>query len=102
MNPSHPVDLIAVIPCREGRGAEVLGLLREYAVHVNADPGCDRFEVYVDRDDSDRIVVLERYRDDAGFAAHIADPANAELNVRLASLTQGGSQLQFLVGDQAG
>lgn len=97
MNHSRAVDLIASIPSREGCGGQVLTLLQEYAVHVNADPGCDRFEVYVDRDDSDRIVVIERYRDDAAFADHLADPENAVLNGRLAELTLGGSQLQFLV-----
>lgn len=99
MSSSSAVDLIASIPSRPGRGGQVLALLQEYAVHVNADPGCDRFEVYVDRDDSDRVVVLERYRDDAAFAAHLADPQNGVLNAALAELTLGGSQLQFLVPD---
>lgn len=74
-----------------------MALLREYAVHVNADPGCDRFEVYVDRDDADRIVVIERYRDQEAFANHLADPENEVLNAKLADVTLGGSQLQFLV-----
>ncbi len=91
------VDLIASIPSRPGQGAAVLALLREYAVHVNADPGCDRFEVYVDRDDADRIVVIERYRDQEAFANHLADPENEVLNAKLADVTLGGSQLQFLV-----
>lgn len=95
---STAVDLIARIPSQPGRGPEVLALLREYAVHVNADPGCDRFEVYLDRDDSAQVVVIERYRDEAAFAAHVADPANGVLNAKLAELTQGGSQLQFLSG----
>lgn len=94
---SVAVDLIAAIPSRPGKGPEVLALLQEYAVHVNADPGCDRFEVYLDRDDSDQVVVIERYHDDAAFAAHLADPENAVLNAKLADLTLGGSQLQFLV-----
>lgn len=97
MSSHNAVDLIAAIPSVPGKGAEVLALLREYAVHVNADPGCDRFEVYVDRDDPDRVVVLERYRDDDAFAAHLADPENGVLNAKLAELTLGGSQLQFLV-----
>lgn len=99
MTSVRPVDLIASIPSRPGLGSQVLALLQEYAVHVNADPGCDRFEVYVDRDDADRIVVLERYRDDAAFADHLADPENAVLNAKLAELTLGGSQLQFLVAE---
>lgn len=97
MSSDRAVDLIASIPARPGRGDEVLALLREYAVHVNANPGCDRFEVYVDRDDPDRVVVVERYRNEDAFAAHLTDPENGVLNARLADLTLGGSQLQFLV-----
>lgn len=95
---ARPVDLIAAIPSRPGMGSQVLALLQEYARHVNADPGSARFEVYADRDDPDRIVVIERYHDDSAFAAHLADPENAVLNGKLADLTLGGSQLQFLVG----
>lgn len=94
---SAAVNLIAQIPSRPGKGAEVLALLQEYAVHVNADPGCDRFEVYLDREQGDQVVVIERYRDGAAFEAHIADPQNAVLNGKLAELTLGGSRLQFLV-----
>ncbi|MFT3875319.1 MAG: antibiotic biosynthesis monooxygenase [Propioniciclava sp.] len=99
MSSGRPVDLIATIPSRPGEGARVLALLQEYAVHVNATPGTERFEVYADRDNPDVIVVIERYRDDAAFAEHIADPANGVLNASLAELTLGGSQLQFLVTD---
>lgn len=81
---SNAADLIASIPSRPGEGGLVLALLREYAVHVNADSGCDRFEVHLDRDDPGRIVVIERHRDDAAFAGHLADPENAVLNSRLA------------------
>ncbi len=93
---SAAVNLIAQIPSRPGRGPEVLALLQAYAVHVNADPGCDRFEVYLDREDGDQVVVIERYRDDAAVEAHLADPENGVLNAKLAELTLGGSQLQFL------
>ena len=100
MSAGKPVDLIASIPSRPGLGAQVLALLQDYAVHVNADPGCERFEVYADRDDPDTLVVIERYRDDAAFADHLADPANGVLNASLGELTLGGSQLRFLVSGE--
>lgn len=90
------INLIAQIPAREDTAAEVKRLLDAYAVHVLSMDGAERFEVYMDRDEPTRIVVLERYRDQAAFDEHIADPDNAVLNDRLALLTNGGSALQFL------
>ena len=91
------VNLIASIPARAETVDDVRALLVEYAAHVVAMPGAERFEVYVDRDNPTTVVVVERYADDKAFAEHLADPANAVLNDALASLTDDGSSLQFLV-----
>lgn len=89
------VDLIATIPARVETVAEVRELLSAYAEHCLAMDGTDRFEVYLDRDGA-QVVVIERYRDEAAFQLHLGDPENGVLNARLADLTDGGSTLQFL------
>lgn len=48
-----------------------------------------------DKDIPTRIVIIEQYRDDDAFAAHLADPENETLNAKLGELTPGGSSLQF-------
>ena len=90
------VDLIATIPARVETVAEVRELLNAYAEHCLAMDGTERFEVYLDRDVTRNVVVIERYRDEAAFQLHLGDPANGVLNARLADLTDGGSTLQFL------
>lgn len=92
----NAVNLIATIPAFEHTSTQVRHLLEDYATHCLAMEGTERFEVYSDRDRPSRIVVVERYRDDAAFRLHLADPANAVLNDELSRLTDGGSTLQFL------
>lgn len=91
------VNLIAQIEARPETVDEVKTVMEEYAVHVLSMNGSDRFEVYRDKDIPTRIVIIEQYRDDDAFAAHLADPENETLNAKLADLTPDGSSLQFLV-----
>ncbi len=90
------VDLIATIPARDDTIVEVRTLLDAYAAHCRAMDGTERFEVYLDRDVTHNVVVIERYRDEAAFQLHLGDPENDVLNTKLADLTDGGSTLQFL------
>lgn len=90
-----PINLIAHIPCPKENLQRVRRLLEEYGVHVRQMDGAQRFEVYSNRDGSG-LVVLERYRDQAAFDLHMADPENTVLNDALAKLTPGGSHLTFL------
>jgi (4S)-4-hydroxy-5-phosphonooxypentane-2,3-dione isomerase len=41
---------------------------------VRDEPGCLRFDVVQDRDDSDHFVLYELYNDDAAFEAHRSAP----------------------------
>ncbi len=91
------VNLIAQIEARPDTADAVRVLMDEYAAHVLSMEGSDRFEVYRDKDNSNRIVILEQYRDQDAFAAHLADPENETLNAQLSKLTDGGSDLQFLI-----
>lgn len=90
------VDLIATIDVPDATLSAVLELLAEYAVVVRAEPGNQRFEMYTDRD-RPAVVIVERYRSEEAFQAHLDNPANATFNASLAGLLAGGgSTLQFL------
>ncbi len=91
------INLIAQIEARVDTVDAVHTLMNSYAEHVLGMDGSERFEVHRDRDRQTRIVILERYRDDQAFAEHLADPENETLNARLGELTEGGSELQFLI-----
>jgi quinol monooxygenase YgiN len=91
-----PIDLIATIEVRPEVLPAAAALLLEYGEIVGAEPGNLRFEAYRDRD-SGSIVVVERYASADAFEAHLANPANAEFNTKLAGiLGGGGSTLQML------
>ena len=91
-----PIDLIATIEVRPEVLPAAAALLLEYGEIVGAEPGNLRFEAYRDRH-SGSMVVVERYASSEAFEAHLANPANAEFNARLAGiLGGGGSTLQFL------
>jgi quinol monooxygenase YgiN len=90
------IDLIATIEVREDLLPEASALLLDYGQGVRAEPGNLRFEAYQDRD-SGAVVVVERYASAEGFEAHLANPANAAFNAKLAAiLGGGGSTLQML------
>jgi quinol monooxygenase YgiN len=90
------IDLIATIEVREDLLPEAAALLLDYGQGVRAEPGNLRFEAYQDRD-SGAMVVVERYASAEGFEAHLANPANAEFNAKLAAiLGGGGSTLRML------
>ena len=55
--------------------SEFLELVRYDAEHSEKDePGCLRFDVIRDRDDSSRFYYYEVYRDDAALEAHRRSP----------------------------
>ena len=90
------IDLIATIEVREDLLQEAAALLLDYGQGVRAEPGNLRFEAYQDRD-SGAMVVVESYASQEAFEAHLADPANAVFNAKLAEiLGGGGSTLQML------
>jgi len=90
------IDLIATIEVPEEVLHAAAALLLEYGDVVRTEPGNLRFEAYRDAD-TGAMVVVERYASDEAFEAHLAHPANAEFNGRLADLLGGaGSSLQLL------
>lgn len=91
------VRLISRFECRDGARGVVAGLIGAYSEHVNASPGTVRFEVYTERDNPNQFVIIECYRDEDVFKAHLADPENAVFNDKLGPLISGdASEPTFL------
>jgi quinol monooxygenase YgiN len=49
-------------------------LVEELARHSRQEPGCRSYTVARSREDPSRIVLVERYDDDAAFQAHLDSP----------------------------
>ena len=88
--------LIAELMARDGCESQVRSILAEYATDVRAEPGNQVFDCYQTQEEPGRFVVYEIYDNEAAFEAHLSAPKNAEINHRLAAVTEGGSSLTFL------
>ena len=90
------IDLIATIEVQPDVLPVAAALLLEYGDTVREESGNLRFEAFHDRDNGS-FVVVERYASTEAFEAHLAHPANAEFNAKLAAiLGGGGSTLRML------
>ncbi len=62
--------LIISFRAKPGKGGELLAAFGPRCAEVQAEPGCEQFEVLQSGQDPDRLVLLERWADDAALAAH--------------------------------
>ena len=104
------IELVARFTAAPGREEEVAHLLLALTAKVREEPGCLAFEPYrvaaAPADSgveagSERVgtgfVVVEAYRNEAAFAAHLTAPYGAEFNAALGPLIEeDGSVLTFL------
>ena len=91
------VNLIATFRAKPGHFEDVRKLIVEYGDFVRLEPGNVFFEIYSDSSEEHEFVIVERYRDQAGFDAHLATQEGKVFNQALGPLIEGtGSELQFL------
>jgi quinol monooxygenase YgiN len=64
------VRLIITMRAKPGKGAELGAAMRERCLEVQKEPGCEQFEVFQSVLEPDRIVLLERWADQAALDAH--------------------------------
>ncbi|SDF27264.1 Quinol monooxygenase YgiN [Salipiger thiooxidans] len=82
---------------KAGRDAQLRTLVEDLARNVRAEPGNIRFEVF--GEEGGAMLMLEEYRDDAAFEAHLEKPHTKQFNASLEDVaTGGGSQVTDLAG----
>jgi quinol monooxygenase YgiN len=62
--------LVITVEAESGKGAELARAMRDYCRSAAAEEGCEQFELFVSADDPDKLVVLERWADQAALDAH--------------------------------
>jgi quinol monooxygenase YgiN len=72
---SQPVVLIATITIDPRHRAFVEQALLEAVDAVRLEPGCEQYDLHSDVADLGRLVLLERWRDEAAIARHGEAPA---------------------------
>jgi quinol monooxygenase YgiN len=64
------VRLVVTIHAAPGRGAELAEAYKGRCTEVMREPGCEQFEAFSSVLDPDRLVLLERWADQAALDAH--------------------------------
>lgn len=64
------IRLVVTIKAAPGKGAELAEAYRGRCVEVAGEPGCEQFEVFRSALDPDRLVLLERWADQAALDVH--------------------------------
>lgn len=82
--------VVARISVAPGHGAVVEQALREAVAATQQEDGCEHYQLFETRGEPDELVMIERWRDEAAFAAHLAGPAFA----RLMAVIEGKAALQ--------
>jgi quinol monooxygenase YgiN len=91
------INLIATFRAQPDAIDQVRDLIVGYGESVRQEPGNVFFEIYTDNSDPAAFVIVERYRNDEAFSAHLGTELGKEFNAKLSALIEGtGSELQFL------
>ena len=64
------IRLVVTITAASGKGAELAQVLRARCADAAQEPGCEQFEAFQSVAHPDRIVLLERWKDQAALDVH--------------------------------
>ncbi len=65
------IVLLAQYQAKKGKGFEIVELLREMAPLVKAhEPGCWLYQISIEQENPDSILIYEHYEDQAAIDAH--------------------------------
>ena len=84
------IRLIVTITAAAGRGSELARAYKGRCAEVTQEPGCEQFEVFQSVVNPDRLVILERWADQAVLDAHAQ--VNRTRPPLLPELRAGGSE----------
>ena len=77
------IRLVVSINAAPGKGAELAQAFRQRCAEVAKEPGCEQFEVFQSAVNPDKLVLLERWKDQAALDAH------SKMNATRAPLPDG-------------
>ncbi|HEX4112563.1 MAG TPA: putative quinol monooxygenase [Stellaceae bacterium] len=77
------VRLVVTLTASPGKGAELAQAMRGRCAEVMKEPGCEQFEAFQSALDPDKIVLLERWQDQAALDTHM------KVNATRAPLSEG-------------
>lgn len=81
-----PVSVFASFQPREGSEESLRSLLAWMVERTRAEPGCERYDLYEEREANGALHLFERYRDQEALEAHRASDHYVEYRRRVADL----------------
>ena len=64
------IRLIVTVTAAPGRGTELAELYKARCAEVMSEPGCEQFEIFQSAVNPEKLVLLERWTDQASLDAH--------------------------------
>jgi len=64
------IRLVVTLTAAPGKGTELAQIYRARCAEIVREPGCEQFEIFQSAVDPDRLVLLERWADQAALDAH--------------------------------
>lgn len=83
------LSIIATIQAQPEHQETVREALSAMLAPTRAEIGCMQYDLHVDQADPNRLVMIERWHDDAALDAHIASPHMAQLKAVIGDKTAG-------------
>jgi quinol monooxygenase YgiN len=66
------IRLVVTFSALPGKGKDFAEAFAPVIEEVHKEPGCQQYELFVSRDDPDKLVLLEKWADEATLDAHSA------------------------------
>jgi quinol monooxygenase YgiN len=66
------IRLVVTFSAAPGRGAELAKAMEKRAAECRKEPGCEQFDIFQGATNSDHVVILERWTDQAALDTHAA------------------------------
>ena len=80
------IRLVVTITAAPGKGTELANAYKPRCAEIQKEPGCEQFEVFQSIINSDKLLLLERWKDQAALDAHAkANATRAPLEPTLRS-----------------
>lgn len=90
------IRLIVTISAAPGKGSELAQAYKSRCAEIMKEPGCEQFEVFQSAVNPDKLVLLERWKDQAALDAHAeANKSRAPLPSELRTGTSEREDYQY-------
>ncbi len=83
-------------PCQEGKGPELLEILKGALVETRAWDGCEAVEVFSNADDPDLVILWETFAQRSDHEAYLAWRIETGLPEALGPYLSGGLEVTYL------